>query len=539
MPTRRVDRRGFLASFMAASPAAALNWSSLPTGPGASAGDNDYDAIIIGSGLGGLSCAAGFARQGFRPLVLEQHYKAGGYATTFSRPGGFVFDVSLHSTSVGERDGVHDIIPGFPEIEGVEFVPHPHLYRAIFPEHDIRVPQRDVPAYKTILAKHFPAEKEGIDGILKDMEVMQAATNGRIPMSRLAKEHPNVMKAFGSTWGAMLDARIKDPKLKAILSNLWGYYGLPPSKLAAVYYAMPTYGYLNDGGYYPVGRSQKISDAFVDFIEDHGGEVILRTRVEKILTKQQAAYAVRTADGQEYTARAIISNASAIDTFQKMVGRQDYLDDYLAKLDGFSISLSCFQVFLGLKKDLVGELGVKDSEIFCQATYDCEADYHAMLNADAEHAGIGVMLYDNLYDSYSPKGKNTLNILMLQGYEPWRKYERDYLRNNKKEYNAEKERIADILIRRVEDMLLPGLSAAIEVKDTASPLTNIRYTSNYEGAIYGWNQTVDNSPPRRLPHDTPVKNLYLSGAWTTPGHGYGGVLSSGVQCFGEIMEEWG
>ena len=113
------------------------------------------------------------------------------------------------------------------------------------------------------------------------------------------------------------------------------------------------------------------------------------------------------------------------------------------------------------------------------------------------------------------------------------------MQNNKKEYNAEKERIADILIRRVEEMLLPGLSAAIEVKDTASPLTNIRYTSNYEGAIYGWNQTVDNSPPRRLPHDTPVKNLYLSGAWTTPGHGYGGVLSSGVQCFGEIMEEWG
>ena len=380
MPTRGVDRRGFLASIMATSPAAALNWSSLPTGSGASAGDNDYDAIIIGSGtrrpeLRGRFRPAGIPSTGSRNNTIRRA------VTLLLSAVPAVSSLTFLSTQPASASVTEYIIssPVFPEIEGVEFVPHPHLYRAIFPEHDIRVPQRDVPAYKAILAKHFPAEKEGIDGILLDMEVMRAAVNGRIPMSSLAKEHPNVMKAFGSTWGDMLDARIKDPKLKAILSNLWGYYGLPPSKLAAVYYAMPTYGYLNDGGYYPVGRSQRISDAFVDFIEDHGGEVILRTRVEKILTKQKAAYGVRTADGQEYTARAIISNASAIDTFQKMVGRQDYLDDYLAKLDGFSVSLSCFQVFLGLKKDLVGELGLKDSEIFCQSTYDCEADYRGML----------------------------------------------------------------------------------------------------------------------------------------------------------------
>jgi len=69
-----------------------------------------------------LSCAAAFARKGFKPLVLEQHYVPGGYASRFKRPGGFVFDVSLHSTTVGERG---DLIPGFPEIKEVEFMPHP------------------------------------------------------------------------------------------------------------------------------------------------------------------------------------------------------------------------------------------------------------------------------------------------------------------------------------------------------------------------------------------------------------------------------
>ncbi|MDD8027897.1 MAG: hypothetical protein PHI34_15465, partial [Acidobacteriota bacterium] len=67
---------------------------------------------------------------------------------------------------------------------------------------------------------------------------------------------------------------------------------------------------------------------------------------------------------------------------------------------------------------------------------------------------------------------------------------------------------------------------------------NVRYTGNYRGAIYGWDQTVDNSIPRRLANKTPIKNLYLAGAWTTPGGGYSAVISSGLECFGEIMKTW-
>ena len=74
--------------------------------------------------------------------------------------------------------------------------------------------------------------------------------------------------------------------------------------------------------------------------------------------------------------------------------------------------------------------------------------------------------------------------------------------------------------------------------EIGTPLTNVRYTGNHRGAIYGWDQTVDNSTPRRLGHSTPIKNLYLSGAWTNPGHGYGAVISSGLECFGEIVRSW-
>jgi len=85
---------------------------------------------------------------------------------------------------------------------------------------------------------------------------------------------------------------------------------------------------------------------------------------------------------------------------------------------------------------------------------------------------------------------------------------------------------------KVEETLMPGLREAIEVKEIGTPLTNVRYTKNYRGAIYGWDQTLDNSSPRRLPHKTPINNLYLSGAWTNPGGGYSAVIGSGLECFG-------
>jgi len=545
MAPKKIARRGFLTSLLAGIPLMALDWNSFPRGrQEAGRKDNEYDAVIIGAGLGGLSCGVAFARQGFRPLVLEKNMKPGGYATTFQRPGGFVFDASLHSTTVLARNGVFDLIPGFPEIKGIEFVPHHTLYRAIYPDYDIVVPDRNLPAYVADLVSQFPDEKEGIEGLFDDMKGLSgdigriSAAGGRPDMTRFAQDYPYLAKTMGKTWGAMVDARLKNPKLKAIVSALWGYYGLPPSRLSPYYYALPTIGYLLEGGFYPVGKSQKISNAFAEFIERHGGKVMLGTRVEKILVKDGAAVGVRVADGREFRGKAVVSNANAPDTFKKMIDDPSLVKESLARMEKLSISLSTFQVFLGLKKDLIRELGIKDTEVFYNTGYDIEEDYRALVRADFTNPGFGATLYDNLYKGYSPEGKNTLSIMTLQGFEHWEKYEADYFAGKKDAYKAEKARMADILIGQAEKILLPGLRKAIEVRDAATPLTNLRYTGNTRGAIYGWDQTLNDSGPSRFPQRTPLKNLYLAGAWTYPGGGYGACLPSGLQCFAEVMRSW-
>lgn len=543
MSTKGIERRDFLKYVLGGVGMLALDWNSLPRGLGKFTKENDYDAVIIGSGLGGLSCAAAFARQGFRPLVIEQHDKPGGYATAFSRPGGFTFDVSLHSTVIAERNGIHNLIPGFPEITDVKFVPHPSLYRVIYPDYDITVAQKNLDGYIKNLIGLFPQEKEGIQGLFADMKgldddiVHLSAAKGQVDMQRFPVDYPFLSKLYNKTWKDMLDARLKNEKLRAIVSAQWAYYGLPPSRLVSFYYAMPAIGYLTGGGYYPIGRSQKISDELVSFIERLGGKVMLNTKVDRVLTKGHAAYGVRTSEGEKFTSKVVISNANPFDTLRKMTGEEEYLATYLDQLDHYSVSLSSLQVFLGLKEDLVGKLGIKDSEIFFNTGYDMEADYSEAREGKVD-GGYAMTLYDNIYKGYSPSGKNTVNITTFTGYGPWKKYESAYFNGDKEDYRREKERLADILIKRVEDTLIPGLSAAIEVKEVGTPLTNVRYTSNYHGAIYGLDQTVDNSGPSRLGHETPIANLYLAGAWTKPGHGYGSVLSSGIECFGEIMQKW-
>jgi len=540
-----IERRNFLKYVLGGVGMLALDWSSLPKAVDAfSKDESKYDAVIIGSGLGGLSCAAGFARQGFKVLVIEQHDKPGGYATAFQRPGGFIFDVSLHSTTVGERNGIYNLIPGFPEITDVEFVEHPNLYRVIYPDYDIRVQQKDIDGYIKMVTTYFPGEKEGIAGLFKDMQGLtgdiQKLSNahGQVDMSNFPVTFPFLFKYYNKTWKDMLDARLKDPKLRAIISAQWGYYGLPPSKLVSFYYALPAISYLTGGGYYPKGRSQTISNALVKFIECHGGQVMLNSHVEKVMVKDHVAHGVKIHSGEEFESRVVVSNANPFDTLGKMTDDQNYLSTYLDQLNHYDVSLSCIQVFLGLKEDLVGKLGIKDTEIFLQTGYDMEGEYQAALKSDLSDPGFSLSLYDNLYNGYSPAGKNTVNILTFSGYDHWKPYEANYFAGNKEAYKKEKERIADILIDKVEKTVLPGLRDAIEVREIGTPLTNVRYTSNHHGAIYGLDQTVDCSGQNRLPHYTPISNLYLAGAWTRPGHGYGAVLSSGLECFGEIMQKW-
>ena len=345
------------------------------------------------------------------------------------------------------------------------------------------------------------------------------------------------------TLADVLDKCVQDQKVRSILSVFWGYYGLPPSKLSGFLYAIATASFMRFGGYYVKRRSQDLSYALMEAIEEAGGKVLLETEAVGITVKDGAVSGVKLNDGKIIKAKAVISNASVPATIrmlpQKMVATHasEKARKYLGKLNSYRPSLSTFIVWLGLNQEIRDK--VKGYEIFVEPHYDPEESYQGCLACDPKRTGIGVTIYDNAYPGYSAPGTSTVSILTLSGYEPWRRFEADYFAGRKQAYREEKERITEELINLAEKWVIPGLRSMIEVKEAATPLTNMRYTKNPEGAIYGYEQSLDNAYMNRIKNTTPFKGLYLASAWGGAGGGYEPCLEAGLKAYRALIKDWG
>jgi all-trans-retinol 13,14-reductase len=343
------------------------------------------------------------------------------------------------------------------------------------------------------------------------------------------------------TLADVLEEHITDPKLRSILSIYWSYYGLPPSKLSGFLYAIATSAYMRFGGHYIKQRSQDLSDVLMDAVEAEAGQVMLETEAEKIVLEDGTVSGVVLADGKQLKARAVISNASVPATMKMLSNNtgpaqfNSQARDYLKKLDTYRPSLSTFVVWLGLNQEVHRK--VKGYEIWIDRDYDPEKAYQGSLVCDPHKAGLLVTLYDNAYKGYSNPGTSTVVVMMLSGYEPWRRFEADYFAGRKDAYHKEKDRIAGALVQEAEKWVIPGLGSMIEVMEAATPLTNISYTGNPEGAIYGYEQSMDNAYMTRLDRRTPFKGLYLASAWTRPGGGFQPCLESGADAFKALVKD--
>jgi phytoene dehydrogenase-like protein len=543
MLNHKISRRSFLSVSAMTAATLALDWRKISAYASTMGPKKEYPVVIIGAGLGGLCCAAYLARSGFPVTLLEQHNIPGGYATAFERAGGqFNFEVSLHGTSIHEN-GTSRCLEDLDVLRRLKLVPLPEIYRLKTPRLDISIPQRDPEAYINLLSRHFPNEAKGIGSFVGEMigvsnEVNQLGKKkGKFLKILFPLQYPKMWDIRKKTLAEMLDKHVKNPELQHVLSALWGYYGLPPEKLSAFYYANATGGYLKNGSYYIKERSQALSNALADVIGEAGGVIHYETAAEKILLKEGAVAGVRTQNGKTFPARAVVSNAGAMTTFQKMLPVNALPSDYLQKLKTYKPSISSFIVWLGLNRELRGK--IHGSGIHVSSGRGPQADYESCMNGAVDQGSYSVSIYDNIYPGYSAPGTSSLMLLFLSGYEPWQKYEADYRAGQKAEYHLEKERWGNILIQRAEKEVIPDLSSMIEVRDSATPLTNQRYTRNPAGAIYGFEQSVDNTFMNRIENRTPVPGLYLAGAWGNPGGGFAGVLRSGQSTFTKILEDWG
>ena len=477
--------------------------------------EKTYDAIIIGSGIGGLTAGNFLAKEGCSTLIIEQHTRPGGCLSSFERKG-FNFDAAVHWISQCGEDGIiYKILQELGIEKSIEFVQINPLMEVIttppFSSPLSKGGNRGVRKYtipkgrqETIayLKNSFPKEAEGIErffaiqGRITDemYRLFKTDIDSMNVLSRLLfnaillLRFPNIARNYRKRGADIVDSLIGERDLRRILRIAAIFPNMSMMMLSWFWNII-----YNADGYYPKGGMQKVSDALTENFKKINGEILYGKKVAKIITENNQAKGVKLSDNTIINAKAVISNADARQTFFEMLnGDAGVPQKYLDNLKRWRLSESFFYVYLGVDMDLT-KLSVNPI-----MWYFPENNKHDFI-------GIGIPTLSD--KGLAPEGKHVV-IIGAFGDDlarPW------FGNADREGYKKWKDKTADSLID-LADKVIPGIKKSIVVKEAASPLTFNRYTLNSMGASSGWSMDADEQ--NKLPQKSPIKNLFLAGHWT-------------------------
>lgn len=497
-----------------------------------------YPVIVIGAGLGGLGAACQLALLGEKVLLLEKHNVPGGFATSFVR-GRFEFEGALHMLSdVGSQSnqgGLYRFLKKLGIIpDNLKFKQVPELYRSVFCDgYDVKLPF-GVEAYTNKLIELFPAEKKGIEEFMEIGKAVQAGIDyiasqrGKFTQADILKNHPWLARVSGLTLMDILERYLKNPRLIAIISQLWGYVGLPPKRLNAYIFIAMLMTFLKWGAVFPIGRSHALTNSMVEGFENLGGDVRYNALVNRILVENGRVCGVELLNGDVYECKTVISNVNPICTAMKMLPQEAVPESYKKRIYAPEIGPSAFSVYLGLNAS-PEKLGLTAHETFINETDDMNQAFGSFFKLEPPKY-IVAACYNHVYENISPPGTSQLVLTTLMMGKLWQNLSPD-------EYHRIKDEIGDKMVSMVENTICPNIREYIEVAESATPLTYYRYSKNMEGAIYGYTQDVINGPMLRLKSRGAIPGLYQVGAWTNFGGGFSTSILSGRIAAGMYLND--
>jgi len=494
--------------------------------------DGPWDYVVIGSGIGGMSAAAMLSKLGRRVLVLEQHNIPGGFTQMFKRPG-YRWDVGVHIVGeMSQRSYPGRLLRALTDGR-LEWEPLGEIYDEFnFPDgFTIQLP--DSPeAFRETLAEYFPTERKAID------EYLALTRNAARSTAKLlqVRAMPRILTPGGrkrateaadphmsATTAEVLTSLTDDPRLRAVLSAQWGYYGATPARSSFAMHALMVRHFLR-GAYYPVGGASSIAPALLTTVADAGGWTAVRRTVDSILQQRGAVAGVRLSDGSEIATKRVVSTAGTVPTSNLLESDLPGAIDPYREAGPAHVSL-----YVGFK----GDIAAHGAERFCQWYYDSWDMEVAGWDVNPDRIpGTAPVLFcsfpslkDPTHDP-GPEQRNTGEAITFVPWDAFSQWSGTRWKRRGASYDTFKEALTTALLEQYLTRY-PGLASFVDHVEMSTPLSTNHFAASHRGSIYGLGTAPERFHDESLRPRTGIKGLYLGGA-DASAPGIAGALGGGV-----------
>ncbi|HUU63209.1 MAG TPA: FAD-dependent oxidoreductase [Dehalococcoidia bacterium] len=406
----------------------------------------EYDAIVIGSGLAGLTNANMLAKNGYSVLLLEQHHQLGGLAAWFKRKGGHIFDVSLHGFPVGmiktcRKYWSPEIADMIVQLKGIRFDNPQFSLTTTFERED----------FTRILLERFRIPQENIEGFFntsRDMNFYDDQTmTTRELFEKFFPGHDDVVRMLMEPITYANGSTLDDP---------------------AISYGIVFSNFMSKGVYTVRGGTDKFIGKMRDELTRNGVDIRTRALVEKIVIEDQRVSGV-IANGKMIKCKAAISNGNLKSTIHKYVGDEHFSESFIEEARKVRLNNSSCQVYMGIKKgeaiDYIGDLLFTSVAEKFDSTMLCSRD-------------ITSRTFSIYYPETRP-GSDMYSIVSSTNanYEDWASL-------SEEEYHTSKQELIESTLDTLEKYI-PGARGKIDYVEAATPKTFQRYTLHERGASFG------------------------------------------------------